>query len=289
MKLSLIEKKAFLGVIVVSVIFLASIVIIGRKNLWFENKNTYTTVVSSADGLSVGSLVTLSGLRVGEVSALEVDENNKILVHFTVKESLTQKMHEGTIAKVIRSFVIGEKKINLIPGDPNAPLLENGARVTGEDSTEITDLISGEKIGKILKRLEGLTNGMDRWSEGLAKGMEKMNPEDISAIYQKINPTMNNLNLLAQDGRKLVREARQQIFKEQRIGNVLVHTNKVLGPLAQREQLMENVLDNLQVISDELKANPKFTSKIISTLKEVEITLKAIQKTWILEDHVKRD
>jgi phospholipid/cholesterol/gamma-HCH transport system substrate-binding protein len=289
MKLSLIEKKAFLGVFVVSLIFLISIFIIGRKNLWFENKNTYTTVVSSADGLSVGSLVTLSGLRVGEVSALEVDSNNKILVHFTVKESLTEKMHSGTIAKVIRSFVIGEKKINLIPGPPDNPLLKNGAMVEGEDSTEITDLISGEKIGQILKRLEGLTQGVDRWSEGLAKGMAKMNPEDLTAIYQKMNPTMDNLNLLAQDGRKLVREARQQIFKEEKIGKVLTNTNKVLAPLAQREQLMEHVLDNLQVISDELKANPKFTSKIISTLKEVEITLKAIQKTWILEDHVKRD
>jgi phospholipid/cholesterol/gamma-HCH transport system substrate-binding protein len=289
MKLSLIEKKAFLGVFVVSLIFLISIFIIGRKNLWFENKNTYTTVVSSADGLSVGSLVTLSGLRVGEVSALEVDSNNKILVHFTVKESLTEKMHSGTIAKVIRSFVIGEKKINLIPGPPDNPLLKNGAMVEGEDSTEITDLISGEKIGQILKRLEGLTQGLDRWSEGLAKGMAKMNPEDLTAIYQKMNPTMDNLNLLAQDGRKLVREVRQQIFKEEKIGKVLTNTNKVLAPLAQREQLMEHVLDNLQVISDELKANPKFTSKIISTLKEVEITLKAIQKTWILEDHVKGD
>ena len=52
---------------------------IGKRNFWFEAKNTYVTRVTDADGLRIGSAVTIAGLRVGEVSALAVEDDITIL------------------------------------------------------------------------------------------------------------------------------------------------------------------------------------------------------------------
>jgi phospholipid/cholesterol/gamma-HCH transport system substrate-binding protein len=288
MKFSLIEKKALIGVLVVMTIFIISILVIGRKNLWFESKNYYVTELGSAEGLSVGSLVTLSGLRVGEISSLQVNQDNRVTIGFTIRRSLANKIRQKTLAKVMRSFVIGEKKINIIPGPIDSSLTPDGGRVTGEDSTELTDMLSGDNIALLMKRVEGVTSGLDRWSNGLSKLLAQIKPDEVTSIYRQIRPTMKNINLVAKDGRYLIGDMRQQLFKDRLAGKVMQNFEQVLTPLARRKELMEQVLDNLQVISDELRANPQFTGEMINTLKEVVITLKAIQKTWVLKDHVKR-
>ncbi|MBT3234607.1 MAG: MCE family protein [Bdellovibrionales bacterium] len=288
MKLSLIEKKALVGVVTVVSIFVLSILVIGNKNLWFESKNHYKTILNSAEGLSVGSLVTLSGLRVGEIRSLSVDQDNRVVVHFTIRRSLANKVRKKSIAKVIRSFVIGEKKINIIPGPVSSLLVPDGGEVVGEDSTELTDLLSGENISVLVQKMESFSQGMEQWSTGLAEFSSKVNPKQMASIYQQIHPTLSNINLVAKDGRYLFRAMRQQLFNDNLANKTLVSLNQILTPVAKRKLLMEQVLDNLQVISDELKANPQFTAELVTALKEVVITLKAIQKTWMLKDHVQK-
>ena len=67
-KLNLMEKKAFFGLAGLSILFTVIFFVIGQRNLWFEPKNYYVTHIKDADGLREGSVVTLSGLRVGEVT-----------------------------------------------------------------------------------------------------------------------------------------------------------------------------------------------------------------------------
>ncbi|MBT7767045.1 MAG: MCE family protein, partial [Bdellovibrionales bacterium] len=271
MKLSLIEKKALVGVVTVVSIFVLSILVIGNKNLWFESKNHYKTILNSAEGLSVGSLVTLSGLRVGEIRSLSVDQDNRVVVHFTIRRSLANKVRKKSIAKVIRSFVIGEKKINIIPGPVSSLLVPDGGEVVGEDSTELTDLLSGENISVLVQKMESFSQGMEQWSTGLAEFSSKVNPKQMASIYQQIHPTLSNINLVAKDGRYLFRAMRQQLFNDNLANKTLVSLNQILTPVAKRKLLMEQVLDNLQVISDELKANPQFTAELVTALKEVVI------------------
>ena len=51
---------------------------------------------------------------------------------------------------------------------------------------------------------------------------------------------------------------------------------------------MNQMLDNTAILSKELAKNPDFATKMVVTLNELVITLKAIQKTWLLDDYVKK-
>src|SRR4051812_42322037 len=110
MKFSLLEKKALAGMGGIGLFVALAIWQIGKRNFWFEAKNTYQTRVVDADGLRVGSAVTISGLRVGEVSNLEVEEDNHIQVTMEVKRSVAERIREGSVANIFRAFIIGEKK-----------------------------------------------------------------------------------------------------------------------------------------------------------------------------------
>src|SRR5262245_38445275 len=133
MSFSILEKKALLGMSLIALFLGASLYEIGKRNLWFESKNTYTTRVKDADGLRVGSLVTIAGLRVGDVSSLVVDKDNQIAVTFKVMQTVASRIRKDSVATVFRAFIIGEKRIEIIPGTESEPELADGSELPGRE------------------------------------------------------------------------------------------------------------------------------------------------------------
>ena len=273
------EKKALFGLFFVGIFVVVSTIYVGKKNLWFDKKLHYFTVIKDADGLEVGSLVTLSGLKVGEVVSLRVDRESNIEVKLSVTEKLAEKIREDTVAKVIRAFVIGKKRIELTPGSSAFPMLPDKGRIIGEDSTELTDLLGGKNISLILDKVEKLADRM----EGVFNEFERMDVDekssDLIKTYNLLHPTLHNMN-------QLTLEFRKQLLDNQLITKSLGNINAVVAPVARREVLIEGLLDNVQSIVDEINKTDQIGSSLITALRELIVTLQAIQKTWILEDHV---
>jgi ABC-type transporter Mla subunit MlaD len=92
------ERKALAGIAAVALFIAYSVYEIGKRNFWFEAQNIYHTHVKNADGLRVGSVVTISGLRVGEVSALDVDEENNIAVTLQVRRTVASRLRRDSVA-----------------------------------------------------------------------------------------------------------------------------------------------------------------------------------------------
>lgn len=296
MNFSIFEKKALIAGLFVTTLFAVSFLVIGKRNLWFEPKVEYTTYIKDADGLSEGSLVTMSGLRVGEVKSLAVEENNLIKVNFSVSRKLSSKVKTSSVARLYRAFVIGEKRIELVPGEANSPEAEPLAVLKSQESMEIPDLISGKNLQELTARFEGVNSSLEKWLSALNKITEAMDPDSLAKTYSLLIPTLDNLNRLSSELLVLgpfIKELQNQTLDKKLLAKTLKNTNetlaytgKILKPISKREVLLEQVLDNVNVLSNELAQNPTFSRDLLNTLNEVTITLKAIQKTWILKGHV---
>jgi hypothetical protein len=296
MNLNMMQKKALIGGLVIAISFIGCLLYIGKKNLWFESKNKYWTKVKDADGLSEGGIVSMSGIRIGEVTELYVREDNSVEVRFTIKSSLQNKIRAGAAARLYRAFVIGEKRLDILPGSPEGALIPEGGELKGMESSEIVDLVSGKNIGQFTSRFEVLTEGLGKWQIALEKLTEKMDPESMAKIYDLLRPTLENISVLSNDLRILkpmLERIDDKMLKSNLVektltaaNKTLAHTDKILGPVAKREVLLEQALDNLNALSSEMAKNPTFAKDLIGTLKEVTTTLKAIQKTWFLKGHV---
>jgi len=289
-KLNIMEKKALFGLIGLSILFCAIFFVIGKRNLWFEAKNYYTTHIKDADGLREGSIVTLSGLRVGEVTKLEVDPDNKIAVTFSVKRSLKEKVRANSTARLYRAFVIGEKRIDLTPGDLKLEIIKNKGTVKGVESSELADMISGKNVSKLLNEMSSISGSLDRWKDALLAVSKKVNPEEMTKTYLLIRPTLENINNISKELTAFtdsVKILKKDLIDPKVLQNTIKNTNKLIYPVAKRGALIEQLLDNINAISNELANTPSFASDVISALNETTITLKAIQKTWMLKSHVK--
>jgi phospholipid/cholesterol/gamma-HCH transport system substrate-binding protein len=290
MKFNFMEKRAFVLTIGVLIFFCLSIVMVGKRNLWFETKNIYKTVVPDADGLSVGNQINFLGLKVGEVTALNINQENKIEVEFSVKKSLAYKIKVDSLARMNRAFGIGEVRIEIVPGTFDSAILVNGGILKGKESTEITDLISGKNIGVLMDSIKGISTGVGKWSKALELLNAKFKPEDIAESYSLILPVMKNVEKITKDLNVFIQvltSLKKDMLDNKLAKKSLIHFDRLMAPLSARHREIEGMVLDIGSLSKGLAKNPDFATDITKALKEVIITLKAMQKSYFLESHVK--
>jgi ABC-type transporter Mla subunit MlaD len=204
------HNKALIGIILITILFIANIVYIGNKNFWFEQKNKYWTTLNSGDGVREGTLVTFSGLKVGEVMELSVNEDNRIRVTFTVRKFVAGKISRGSLVRVVRSMMIGEKKLEIVLGPRDAALIQNYGYIPGVDMREISDLLSGgEQLQRMMPQLERIVNNVDIITTSFAN-----NPQMIEKLMKTLDEA--NILLRAMERSFLFKGNVQKIIEEDR-------------------------------------------------------------------------
>ena len=186
--------------------------------------------------------------------------------------------------------MIGEKRIDLTPGDLKLEIIKNKGTVKGVESSELADMISGKNVSKLLNEMSSISGSLDRWKDALLAVSKKVNPEEMTKTYLLIRPTLENINNISKELTAFtdsVKILKKDLIDPKVLQNTIKNTNKLIYPVAKRGALIEQLLDNINAISNELANTPSFASDVISALNETTITLKAIQKTWMLKSHVK--
>lgn len=150
----------FLGAVATVVVFAY---FLGALNP-FSNSYDLNLAYNFAGGIEVGSPVRVMGIKVGKVQSIQFDPEMKTPegkeVKLRVKISIDKEAWP-TVRKDSEFFinlagVIGEKFIEVTPGSADAPLLEPGAVVRGEDPPRIDQLISQSYglAGKVIEFVE---------------------------------------------------------------------------------------------------------------------------------------
>lgn len=93
-----------------------------------------------ADGLKRGSDVTLSGIKVGTVSSLELDKDFNAVVRMSIRREV--KLPSDTFARIVSELLLGGMVILLEPGGSNQ-FLADGSRISKtQGSILLADLIA---------------------------------------------------------------------------------------------------------------------------------------------------
>lgn len=231
-----------------------------KKN-WFEERVHYTTYIQSAANLRAGSSVFMAGLRVGKIDKIELDHLNGIKVTFTVLNEYRKQVTEGSKVEFIRPYVIGEKVLTLLQGTPDGKILAEGDVIPVNESVDLLDLLSGQKLKTTLSKVESILNSLDETmlvgrNLALQVGDEK-----------KLKETLDNLNFASHEVRK-----------------ILPHLTSN-APSATKH--MAKTIENLSVITTDLRTlQPEGAEKTVEFLTETLITLKGLQKSFLLRSNI---
>ena len=124
---------------------------LGHVSLCGDDTYPLTARFSSVTGLRAGSLVYISGIEVGRVEKLSMDqETQKAVVEIRVRKGV--KIFDDAIAAIKTEGLIGDRHLSIDPGGAGSLLAAGGTITETQSPVDIADLISKYAFGDVKKQ-----------------------------------------------------------------------------------------------------------------------------------------
>jgi phospholipid/cholesterol/gamma-HCH transport system substrate-binding protein len=123
---------------------------LGHVSLLGDNAYSLFARFTSVTGLRAGSLVYISGIHVGRVEKLTMDqESQKAVVEIRVQNDI--KIYDDAIASIKTEGLLGDMHLSIDPGGAGALLKPGGTITETQPAVDIADLISKYAFGDVKK------------------------------------------------------------------------------------------------------------------------------------------
>jgi len=152
MEFSKLERIVGLFVIFVSMLLMATLVIIGRGKDWFENYITYTTTFNESYNLQENAAVKLFKADIGKVRKITL-ERDRVRVKLAILEKYASRIRQDAVAVVESPTFIGSEYISIIPGSPQSPLISEQGEITSKEKRSIDDILTEFEVEKTAKMI----------------------------------------------------------------------------------------------------------------------------------------
>ncbi len=285
-------RAGFIGTVL---IVLISAVGLQPERLWsLATSIRYQALFAEAGGLAPGNDVKVSGMKVGSVSAVELDKG-KALVTFTVDSAV--RLRSQTTAHIRTGTLLGERMMTLEPAGDAAmrpsdviPLSRTSSPYSlTEAVSEFTTNTAGTDTASLNQSLDTLSDTIDRLApqleptfDGISRLSRSVNGRDetlanllksaadVTGVLSERSQQLNTLILNANDFMGVLQERRTAIV------NLLANTSAVAqqltGLVHDNEQELAPTLEKLNSVYDMLERNRDNIAKALSGLAKYQVT-----------------
>jgi phospholipid/cholesterol/gamma-HCH transport system substrate-binding protein len=141
------EKKIKVGLFIVAgfVLFVVAIFVLGGKDNLFTPTFNLKSEFESVGGLKSGSSVRLNGIVVGKVDGVDIETSTKVLVTMTLQKSIQKFVKKDSRVTIGSDGLVGNKIIDITPGTPGAPEIQDGEMVASIKPVEVSDIMNSLK------------------------------------------------------------------------------------------------------------------------------------------------
>jgi phospholipid/cholesterol/gamma-HCH transport system substrate-binding protein len=271
------RKSVYIFIVAGSIIFGLLIMFSAMRQGWFSPTQTYYITFNNGDGVFVGTAVSISGLKAGSVTQVELNQDNKVVVKVRVQSKFAQHIRGDSKATLGRPFIIGERAIAITPGSQTSPRLAQDSTIPGEESLELTDLLSGGRLSPYFKTFTSLLDQL----RVVIEGDGGPNAVNLVTLYKQAYLSLKAVELAGHDLGAMKRE----VF-------VTPETKKIIKEMANSSDRFEALLSQT---NQALPAITKLTAQVVDimpqlskTLQETTFTMQAMQRSFILSGGVKK-
>jgi ABC-type transporter Mla subunit MlaD len=175
---------------------------------WFRRATPYTITFAEAPGLATGTPVRRSGVRVGEVTDVSLDdETGQVKVAIAIDKRYTIRKHEKPMLST--SVIGGDTVIDFVPEkqDPNKPPLDKspvpaGTTIPGEAVATVSTLLA--KASEVVPTTQELMNDIRKSLQSL----EKMTPS-VESTLKEFRDLAKEVRTIVPDVKKSAEEIRK--------------------------------------------------------------------------------
>jgi len=156
--------------------------VIGRERNLFDKENTYTGAFENVDGLQMDSPVRLGGVSVGRVTSIKFAPDlgdKRIIVTMEVVKKYEERIRKDSIARVTSRGVLGDKALDISIGNPDQPVVKDGAELQTGSSGDISSLLKA--AGEIVDNAVGISRDL---RAGVAQYTSPQLSQDVADLIK---------------------------------------------------------------------------------------------------------
>ena len=258
------SQQIKLGVFIVigSVLLIIALYFIGNRQHLFTKNITIYAVFENVNGLQLGNNVRYSGINVGTVSKIEMNDSAKIIVEMNVEEKTGKFIRKDAIATIGSDGLVGSMVINILPG-----------------KLRLSNVVSGDTINSYSRiGADDMLSTLNVTNENAA-----LLTADLLKITNKILEGKGALGLLITDS-TLTRDIRQTITKlretTESTSSSLKKVNYILSKIDMKKSpagiLLSDTLSGNQVatIIENLDNSSQDINKVTENLQQLILEIK---------------
>ena len=257
---------------VIGVILIILVIAVGlqpERLLQYATSLRYQALFSEAGGLAVGNDVTVSGIKVGTVSSIELD-NGDALVGFTINSKYA--LGSETTAHIRTGTLLGERVLALDSAgtgtlDPRQiiPTTRTSSPYSLTDAvSDLTANTAATDTGSLNQSLDTLSDTLDQIAPQLGPTFDGLTR--LSRSLNNRNESLAELLKTAGDVTGILSERSQQV------NTLILNANDLLGVLNDRRQAIVSLLANTSAVSRQL------TGLVADNEKELAPTLERLNR-----------
>ncbi|BBX01480.1 mammalian cell entry protein [Mycolicibacterium moriokaense] len=246
---SQLMRAGFMGVVLI--ILVIAIGLQPERLYSWATALRYEAMFAEAGGLNVGNDVTMSGIKVGSVSSIEL-VNGDALVGFTVEGKYA--LGSDTTAHIRTGTLLGERVLTLESKGTGTLDRRQVIPATRTSSPySLTDAVSELTANTAGTDTDALNQSLDT----LAQTLDQIAPQ-LGPTFEGVSRLSRSLNNRNESLAELLRTAGDvtAIFSErsQQVNQLILNSNDLLAVLNERRYAITSLLSATSAVSQELTA-----------------------------------
>ncbi|MEP2667961.1 MAG: MlaD family protein [Cyclobacteriaceae bacterium] len=267
-------------VILSAVILVITVYLIGQKKDIFSNTFNLKVKFGNVNGLQAGNNVRLSGINVGSVLSVDIQNDSTIEVVMRIREDVRSHIKKNAIATIGTDGLMGNMLINISPGKGESSVVSDG---------DLLQTYSRIKTDDILKTLTTTNENAALLTSDLLEIVQEIKQGKGTVAYllndsilrKEVFLTTRNLRIASEKTNDILSEIKQ-ISNEVNQGRGLA--GWIINDTLTKRQI-ESTLVSLQKASHKLGVSTDSLNSIISDLSGGEGVIPALMKdTAMVED-----
>lgn len=248
----------------------------------FEDEITLYATMSSIQAVNKDTNVIISGLDVGTVTDINIDDNNQVIITMSILQKYQKLIRTDSTAELLdfKFAMLGKSVIEISVGSPKLPVIKNGSTLVIKESFNLVQLLT---------KFEPVLITMQDSIERVNAILQAIDPKQVSANIDNLESISSNLKAITQQIRQGEGLAGNAIYNNNMKDNVLSTTENLKVLTERSKGIIEQTSALLISIQKQVDQLPEITEKVKPLLDEADKTIKATQKIWPLSSSIPKN
>lgn len=217
------------------VVLIVSVFMLGANKSIFQNSYKISTYFDSVQGLNSGAIVSLAGVKIGNIETIEYNEaKNLVEVIFLMDADYAKLIKSDSVVEIRTQGALGDKFLYITPGIQGTPIT-NGSELKAEFGNDLISVIS--KRGSESENLFNAINNLNKIVQALAE------QNKLTSVVSKLDIAAGNLIESTEKINKALAQDRleKSMVKMNSILDKIDHGHGTLGALINDRSIHERI------------------------------------------------